>query len=440
MKLIEWYYMSQFTIGGFFASAAGDFFPVYEEPCMNCDQQLESTWNIILMKDLTILNRTPDEIKKLTTSDIKKMVPGLSKLENYHYETPYSGECKERKNESYKITIPSELCECGRKETTDKIIEIPTWSCPCCLHLVCSGECFWTHVNLFHVKNIFMPIVVEPKMMGSEWCPMCHHILTPRDPSLLPILDNNNRVQFRSVSDEKVKTANPILCRVRNPSSTETPSDPGFKMEFTQFCIKNRICAKCETWDKNKIKLPKQILKGVHTLPPIYTHETIIPPYIQPAHIPLAMIFDSFDHLKKNITPYSQILPDLLRRSYFEEVNFPQHYSNQSNSAIHRYIANLWQTMLYVTPLFGMTRLRTPKELKKAKIPTEPILAAVRSEILFITKILTEIGISTALHPIIYSYLPWQLWNFDRIFSQIHSDIRRFGPSVAALKIKLISK
>ncbi|AYV80740.1 MAG: hypothetical protein Harvfovirus5_44 [Harvfovirus sp.] len=406
--------MTSVSLGGF-RNSGDQFFPLYTRPCWSCSEPLKPERNIILMKDL--FNKTAHNISK--TQEKPKF--------------EWSCECKqEYKNDHLwerKYSRYSECC-CGLNRAN--ILKL-FWVCPFCLRVICGRQCFYFHMNTVHISfgEISAKFAVDPKLIGAFWCGLCHDIFERRNPDFTILPDN---ITAKELLMEAIK------CERRPRIIDEMDSVPGSiipeeitpKVDFTQFCIKSKACAKCENWDEKKIKLPKELGE----LPPVYPHETIIPSQFQTEYIHIGMIFSDFKKIKQNSDIYSKFIPDLLRRSYFEKVSFFVENSNVYNRVINNYVADLWFDMLYVKGILGKMRLRTPEEVQRRKIPTEPILAAVRGEISVINGELTCTGLPNVLYPIIYSYLPWQLWNFERVFSQIHSDLIRLGPSIVALLSK----
>ncbi|AYV83243.1 MAG: hypothetical protein Hyperionvirus5_49 [Hyperionvirus sp.] len=433
--------MTDVTLGGFSCSNRG-FFPVYTRPCWSCSEPLKPQENIILMKDLEIINQTPDEIKKLSISDIKKKIPGFpepNRSKDLYIEafTPWSCQC-EKKDITYEMFAKKNYIQkynpcCCEKYRWKQIIEKTSWSCPFCLSIVCGRKCFWNHVNKDHWSKIiglddFIDLAVEPKILGAEWCPFCHRVSGPRNCDLVGLADDIDAAGLLNELHERYVKGSQVV-----------PEEIAGNVDFTQYCVTNRVCQNCKDWDKKRIHIPKELIEmGGHDslpFPPIYSHETCVPLYIKPKYIRLEMFLHSFKNLEKNIALCSKFIPDFLRRSYFEEVDFFfTEYPNCNNYVITHYIADLWYAMLYVKPFFSsVRRLRTPEEVRKMKIPTQPLLDAIQADISVINNALVATGLHAVLHPLIYCYLPWQIWNFERIFSKIHSDMIRLGPSAAAL-------
>ncbi|AYV82840.1 MAG: hypothetical protein Hyperionvirus2_208 [Hyperionvirus sp.] len=373
--------------------------------------------NCISIDDLgVIISMTPDEIKNLSKVKIASLRAELMKKLSANDDIYERSHCLSsppnidsmRGNEVRDIVDikihPDDRCSCDKEKVID-ILHKGSRSCPICLEISCNRQCFRDHMETHCAEEI---LIVDLSLVGGEWCPLCCSVV-------------HKGAIFSHDDIERTKS----------------------ELEFT---IKNTLCPRCSNWLKNdtpRVEFPKDY--STHWLNyfcRIYPLDIWIPPRISRDPIRLTNL-GTFENFEKN----PQFFVDLLKQDTFEELtNSFLDSRNSEERPLHSYCSSAWEKVMYTTITHYMHEytydhnlfrqpadFRTPEEVKATPIPGAKILAKIREEIALLENALIATSLLPPLCDIIRSYLPWQLWNLERLMARIHNDIIRYAPSIAAL-------
>ncbi|AYV82851.1 MAG: hypothetical protein Hyperionvirus2_219 [Hyperionvirus sp.] len=353
--------------------------PIYKKPCERCLAPLPLSGLVISIDKLDVLKKTPDEIKKLSETEIAHLRSLLPKTYVEAVACPCPRPLETTLNVKEGIS-PLDMCHCTR--ICIKILRSGSlsFSCPICKIIICSIECYESHIK--HIHSGQHP---DPSLSGYEWCPLC-----------------------RTVSK---KATGPI-----------------------KDTIENKLCSRCATWDDTKLlEIPPSLKKEfsefsyIHN---IYSSASSLPPYVSQPSIS----FESETDLT-TVENYPKFFINLLKHPALTEITDSSLDFRFLSSWSHTipYQRDIWKKMLYAPRGQNRFRLRSPEEIKVIPLLGTEILAAVRREISLLEAHLNQTSILPPLCCIICTYLPYQLWNFERLLSRIHADALKYGPPISAL-------
>ncbi|AYV82557.1 MAG: hypothetical protein Hyperionvirus1_136 [Hyperionvirus sp.] len=382
--------------------------PVYNK---QCDQHLtlSSVRCTKVLRDLTLLRQTPDEIKQIPETEISRMRSLLKVTLSW---TP-AAETKCSCPTEPKSMIPKKphtywFRNCRGRQAFTSLINRVSWSCPFCCEIMWSIKDFIFHIRQSHPNKSNKLIVVDHSLLGGSWCPLCETVVRKATipPGTVDWRETITPQQLSDLIDQKWFHG-------------------GKGIE--EYLINNAVCSRCTQWimEKKRLEIPaslnKKLQKTINKMQ-LSPLDVWVPPNVTFYVSELGLIGDYDED--------SQFFVDLLKHNMLEEIpdSFLREY----------YSSSVWDRVLY-TAKFGSKdrRLRTPEEVKATPLPGAKVLAKIREEINLLEVILTETGILPPLRNIIRTYLPWQLWNLERLMSCIHTDVTQYGPSLAIFLARL---
>ncbi|AYV81508.1 MAG: hypothetical protein Harvfovirus38_2 [Harvfovirus sp.] len=399
-------------------------YPCYFERCNKCQRgfPFDEPYTVSL-SDLAVLERAPDEIKRLPQTEIERLRALLPITKRSKRTGDPISECLCPKPETDSLPIiplakiemrirVDNIC-CDRKKYMS-IIRGESWSCPFCLDIICSVSCLIRHTKIMHIDDgqwRGRSIVVDRALLGGEWCPLCSHVF--RKGELL--------------SDTVNITSDQLLDMIQWEGGRRWMPE---KIILERYTIKNKLCQRCSDWDEKKVlrifyslREAQSTQTSMMTRKDLYPLDSYIPPNVMRDTLHLSELgsIQTYDNDDEN----SQFFVDLLRQDMFEEIK-------DSFLETTSIVRNIWDTVLYIGD-GSLRRLRTFEEVKATPIPGAKLLAKIRTEVALLDIALTQTNIIAPLRHIIREYLPWQLWNLERLLSMIHADVIRYAPSLASL-------
>ncbi|AYV81333.1 MAG: hypothetical protein Harvfovirus27_22 [Harvfovirus sp.] len=384
--------------------------PFYMMPCDVCSADLSVYGYAIEIDKLAILDRTPDEIIRLDEAERAHL---RSLLRDRHVDRiPCMHPLKEIGDDQppkEAISISSEismfdLCGCGQSDVM-RILRNrkKSYTCVFCPKILCDEKCFNNHMERDHVN---VNRLIDKSLVGGEWCPLCRKIF-------------KKGREFLCDDDDKQCTiiVEKELLNLKDSARLE------------KYAIKNTLCPRCSQWDENKMMIiPTIILEKLRRFLYIFPADAWTPPYFSQQSIhffDLAFITAYDDH--------PQFFVDLLKHSVLYKISDSSLCPQRTRAIMYPYLNSVWFTILSHNDTNKKFRLHTAEKVKATCIPGTKFLTAIRAEIAGLEACFTKTGILSDLCLIIRDYLPWQLWNVERILTRIHNDITRYAPSLAAL-------
>ncbi|AYV81776.1 MAG: hypothetical protein Harvfovirus60_9 [Harvfovirus sp.] len=403
-------------------------YPCYLQRCNQCLKGLPplSTYTVQL-SDLTVLDRTPDEIKRLPQIEIERLRSLLAKMTTSKGTIDPKSECLCPKPEIVTGPIPMERKiridnTCCYKKTLMTTMREESWSCPFCRNIICDAACLFTHIKMMHVdlKWLGRSIIVDRALLGGGlWCPLCSHVF------------HLGKVQTGFLDWRENITAEQLFTLIE--AARQILSE---EIILEQYTIQNKLCQQCSEWDEKKLLRMPISLKALQSKEnttwmkrmDLYPLDTYVPPNVMqyPVYLSDLGAIQTYDD------EHSQLYVDLLRQDHFEEIKDSFLEANFSDTTIFNYMCTIWDTILY-SYVGSLRRSRTFEEVKATPIPGEKVLAKIRTELVLLDNALTQTKIIAPLCQIIQEYLPWQLRNLERLLSRVHADVIRYAPSLASL-------
>ncbi|AYV81392.1 MAG: hypothetical protein Harvfovirus31_8 [Harvfovirus sp.] len=381
---------------GFHLSA--DFCGIYAFYLDRCERCLDpfpmEDPYVTNLTDLAVLGKTPEEIKLLPKVEIKRLsslLPKHQEMKLMKFNRRLECPCQKLAGPSWtlcrKISVNSFCCE---RKRIIKILREGSLSCPFCLRVICSWACLKDHVKRMH-SDSGCRWIVDLALLGGEWCPLCGDILRRGH------VESSEKELFGLIK----------------------------KGEDARYQIKNTLCSRCRRWNHGKLlKLPKMLRIDEK----LYRSDRYVPRNVERDTLHLGELgpIEIFD---RNTGFYA----DLLKQDVVQEIKDSclDPYSIDRRGG--NFYRTIWDGVLYTCETGRERRLRTVEEVRAMEIPGTLILAKIRTEIALLEGALCATQIISPLRSIIRGYLPWQLWNFERVLSRIHADIIRYAPSVVAL-------
>ncbi|AYV83796.1 MAG: hypothetical protein Hyperionvirus11_69 [Hyperionvirus sp.] len=210
--------------------------PIYRKPCSDCHQPPPPSGLELSINSLSILNKTPEEIKSMTPTEIEKFRSVLAKapvpLTKCPCKIPEDPNIvpKHKQHTDFRCGVELDIfCHC----TTNLIrhsLKGESWSCPFCCAIVSDWACFLLHMKDNHL--LAPPeFAVPPTSIGTHWCPLCRK-------TSLPGSTNLTSAQLFSKIMETLKTLKKTA-------------------DINNIAVQNIICADCDKFDaEKKIFLP----------------------------------------------------------------------------------------------------------------------------------------------------------------------------------------
>ncbi|AYV81110.1 MAG: hypothetical protein Harvfovirus17_4 [Harvfovirus sp.] len=392
--------------------------PVYDKLCLRCQKPPPDNEMILSMDSLKSLEKTPEEIltmkpdekeiirsklldrkTRLTRCPCPQQAPSDDSIPPKDISISYGNSLKS-KNE----------CHCGALDvqTIVKDHKIDSWSCPFCYKIICSEICYSKHLRYVHRSN--STLVVPQLILGGEWCPICRKII------------RNGSVNIPE-KEWRGWLTNEEICERINKKILFIDSN-------REYFIKNLVCIGCVPADDEETPVEEKIdIWDLLDLASFTINK-----------------FNKFPVKKTYLDIRVGMLLNVLKSENCPEIN--DLYLKDGRMA--RYVCDLWAYTLYkpripytgressgcqpnVPPRLYQRLLKTPKEVRLGPVLAENLLHQLRKEICLFQSYLVEIGLPIVLCEIVREYMPWQLWNFEKVLGQLHYDVKKYGPSLAAL-------
>ncbi|AYV83408.1 MAG: hypothetical protein Hyperionvirus6_89 [Hyperionvirus sp.] len=393
-----------------------EIYPFYARPCKVCSDDLSLYGRAVEIDKLAILDKTPEEIMRLDETEKVRLRSILPK--GFVIRTPcrHLSDLVSDTDSSSKHMVRDigvfDRCGCNTLNALEFLRCGGSSSCPFCARIICGEKCFIDHLHMTlprrYISFDYFSLI-DRSLLGGEWCPLCRKVFRKGARNLPDHLDDKE-------------------CTTKVIKELLNSIEKGEKIDLAKYTIKNTLCSRCSHWNYEKMIVISPTIKLYPDIR-IYPSDIWVPPYFSQQRIrffDLASIQTYDDH--------PQFFIDLLKHKALDQISDSLIDANLSGSiTIYFYLAIIWRQMLYSRPPGKIDRLHTPEEVKATAIPGSKFLAAIRAEIIGLDACLTETRILPDLCLIIREYLPWQLWNMERLLSRIHNDILRYAPSVAAL-------
>ncbi|AYV77899.1 MAG: hypothetical protein Edafosvirus2_78 [Edafosvirus sp.] len=423
------------TLVGFHISSESQY-PVYNIPCRKCRSPLPLQCEELSLIALH-LEKSIEEIKNLYESDMVLLRSKLPKSRNYRSATcPCPEPVPAEPLSPQKPCVPAQLdygepiyshaeCCCGKHKIYD-ILYTNSYSCPFCYKIVCGGPaCFIKHVKNRHSPSSRVPsrplqLAVPQQLLGGTWDPLCRQIV------------HNGSVENGDDEWRGLLTVEQIYDNIIKRWKQKDGKE-GMRI----YPIKNQVCTSCAHWNAVEFTIPAPFRAKGH-MTTIFPPHAYIPPFA--AVLPIDIDYMGPLYLLDPVLglEHARHVADLLKRPYFGKVEESFMYTTNYPRAIKTYIYEVWQTMLY-TARYGVAgrRWKTLEEVKATPIPGAMVLQAINDDIAVFNDGLKMTSLPPVLCSVIQEFMPWQLWNMQKILHRIHADVIEYAPKLAVLFSKI---
>lgn len=396
--------------------------PIYQAICKLCFLPLEYKHKYRSMKTLAILDESPENIKSLVEKDknIEKTLTSPSgEIRSYcscyasDPRTPpdYAELCETDRlfhsSRKKKINFTRSdsplisdnvICYCGTNYAKNMTYG-SLWVCPFCYTIVCDPNCFMGHIKQHHTNIEKLIFVADKTLFGGSLCPFCRNSKTERKGNV-PIGDDEWR---HTITPQELMT-NIMRRWERKASRTEI-------MDY--YTTKYIVCQEC--FEKERMVLPDEA-KTIDSLVNLPSLNSYPSPFYEFREIKLHQIWRLLCERKS--PDLLRFFSDLLRHDHFEKINelmlVTGRYSN------YNLVDNIWD------------QIRSSVNSNR-EIPATKFLEIIRSDIKEFNQGMLATNFSLEIQQMIQMYLPWQLWNMEKLLGTIHSDIKRYGKTVFTL-------